>query len=183
MAQAAGTSIAARRYAEAVYAIARDSGTQDQWREDLASIAQFVEYPQVSGFLDDAKVSEEDKGRLLQRALDISPLGMNLARLLLQRSRLSLAPEILGEYDRMLDVERGVARARVTTAVPLSPGEGQAVAERLRVLVGAQEVRLETEVDPSLIGGMVARIGDRLIDGSVRTRLVELKRNLAGTSR
>jgi len=183
MAQTAGTSIAARRYAEAAYAIAKDSGTQDQWRDDLASIAQVVEYPQVSGYLADAKVSEDEKARLLQRALDISPLGMNLALLLLERGRLHLAPWILAEFDRMLDEERGVARAVVTTAVPLAPGEEQAVAERLRALVGAREVRLETEVDPSLIGGMVARIGDRLIDGSVRTRLVQLKRSLAGTAR
>lgn len=183
MAQTAGTSIAARRYAEAAYAIARDSGTQNQWREDLASIAQLMEHPQAAGYMDGAKVSEENKGRMLQRALDISPLGMNLAMLLLERGRLTLAPWILAEYDRMLDEERGVARARLTTAVPLGPGEEQAVAERLRLLVGAREVRLETEVDPSLIGGMVARIGDRLIDGSVRTRLVELKRSLAGTAR
>jgi F-type H+-transporting ATPase subunit delta len=183
MAQTAGASIAARRYAEAAYAIARDHGTQDQWRDDIASIAELLRHPQAAAYLDDAKVRDEDKARLLERALDISPLGMNLAKLLLQRGRLALAPAILAEYDRMLDAERGIARAHVTTAVPLGPAEERAVAERLRQLVGAREVRLETEVDPALIGGMVARIGDRLIDGSVRTRLQELKRSLAGAAR
>lgn len=183
MAETSGYSTVAKRYAEAVFAIARDQGTFDQWRDDLASIAELMAIPEAAAYLESARVREEAKVRLLERGLEIAPLAMNLARLLLQRGRLALAPQIAAAYNRLLDTERGIAHARVTTAVPLGDAEQRAVAERLRQLTGARELRLETAVDPSLVGGLVARIGDTLIDGSTRTKLVELKRRLAGTVR
>lgn len=180
MAEKSRPDIVARRYAEAVFAIATDHGTHDQWRDDLRSLAELIRHPQAGPFLTSFRVSREDKHRLLERALDVSPLAMNLALLLLQRDRLALAPRIAAEYELMLDTARGVARAEVTTAVPLGPEEERAVAEHLRQLTGAREVRLSTRVDPSIIGGVIARIGDRLIDGSTRTRLIQLRRTLAG---
>jgi F-type H+-transporting ATPase subunit delta len=183
MAQTSGYDIAAKRYAEAAFGIASDTATQDQWQDDLASLAELMRNEQAAAYLHNAKVRDEHKQRLLERALDISPLAMNLARLLLQRGRLALAPQISSEYDRMLDAARGIAHARVTTAVPLGEAEQRAVAERLRAMTGAHEVRLDARIDPSLIGGMVAQIGDQLVDGSTRTRLIELKRRLAGAVR
>lgn len=177
-------STTARRYAEAAFGIARDTGTEDQWRADLDAIAELAEHPQAAPFFASGRVSEDDKRRLLERALaDLSPLAMNLARILLNRGRLTLAPQIAAAYNAMLDAERGIQHALVTTAVNLSDAERQAVARRLQELTGAREVQLETRVDPSIIGGMIVRIGDRLIDGSTRTKLVELKRSLAGMTR
>ena len=180
MAETTAYSTTAKRYAGAVFEIARDTGTGDAWREDLASIVELVEHPQAGPFLTSARVSDADKRRMVEGALqDISPVAMNLALLLLQRSRLHLAPLIAVEYNRMLDASRGIEHAIITTAVPLNEAGERAVAERLRDLTGAREMLVETRVDPSLIGGMVARIGDRLIDGSTRTKLVQLKRRLA----
>ena len=179
MAETAAYSTTAKRYAEAVFEIALDTGTGDAWREDLASIAELAEHPQAEPFLASARVSDADKRRLIEGALEISPMAMNLALLLLQRGRLHLAPLIAAEYNRMLDASRGIEHAIVTTAVPLNEAGERAVAERLRDLTGAREMLVETRVDPSLIGGMVARIGDRLLDGSTRTKLVQLKRTLA----
>jgi F-type H+-transporting ATPase subunit delta len=173
----------ARRYAEAVYAIAGDTGTYDQWRADLHSIATLVQIPDVAAFLRSTRPSDADKRTLIQRSLDVAPLAMNLALLLLKRGRLHLAPQIARLYDAMLDRANGIEHARVVTAVPLGDEERQAIADRLRVLTGAREVQIETEVDPSIIGGMIARIGDRLIDGSTRTRLLQLKRTLEGAAR
>jgi F-type H+-transporting ATPase subunit delta len=174
---------AANRYAEAAFGIAREDGAFDRWRADLASIAELAEHPQAGPFLAAERVLEADKRRLLERALDISPLAMNVALMLLQRGRLPLAPQILAAYDRLLDEQRGIVNAEVTTAVPLDDGARQMVSERLRQLTGANEIRITTRIDPSLIGGMVARVGDRLIDGSTRTRLIQLKRALAGEAR
>jgi F-type H+-transporting ATPase subunit delta len=180
MAEKGRPDIAARRYAEAVFAIATDHGSHDQWREDLRSLADLVRHPQAGPFLTSFRVSRDEKRRLLERALDVSPLAMNLALLLLQRDRLALAPRIAAAYEQMLDAARGIAHAEVTTAVPLAPEDERTVAEHLRRLTGAREVRLTARVDPSIIGGVIARIGDRLIDGSTRTRLVQLRRTLAG---
>lgn len=184
MPQKTGYDIAAKRYAAAVFSMASDSGAQDQWRDDLAAIAELAEHPQAATFLASERASYAEKRRLVETVLrDISPLAMNLAQLLLYRGRLGLAPQIAAEYDRMLDAARGIVRAKVTTAVPLGDAERRAVAERLRQLTGAREVQLETQVNPSLIGGIVARVGDHLIDGSARTRLLQLKRALAGDAR
>lgn len=183
MAETSRYDIAAKRYAEAVFGIASDTRTEDQWRQDLASIAELARFPGVEAFLNNAKVTPAEQQRLIDTGLrDLSPQAINLARLLLQRGRLLLAPQIAYEYDRMLDAARNIQHAEVTTAVPLDEASRRAVLERLRQLSGATEIRLETRVDPDIIGGMIARIGDRLIDGSTRTRLVQLKRSLAGAA-
>lgn len=176
--------IVAKRYAEAVFQIATETGTEDRWRDDLASIAELARYPGVAPFLASGKVSQEEKRRLVETALkDLGPQPLNLARLLLERNRLTLAPEIQAEYDRLLDAARNIKHAEVITAVPLDEASERAIVERLREMTGAREIRLETRVDPAIIGGMIARVGDLMIDGSTRTRLVQLKRSLAGAAR
>jgi F-type H+-transporting ATPase subunit delta len=74
-----------------------------------------------------------------------------------------------------------MAQATVLTAVPLSEDERQAVVRRLQELTG-KEIVLETQVDPEILGGLVARVGDRLIDGSTRSQLLKLRSRLAGDS-
>lgn len=180
MAGTVAYDIAAKRYAEAVYGIARDAGSEDAWRDDLASVAQLAGDADAARYFASNRVSDAEKERLVEMALrDTSLLARNLARLLLQRRRLTLAPQIATEFDRLVDAARGIEHAWVTTAVALGEGDQRAVAERLRQLTGASEVIIETRVDPALIGGMIARIGDTLIDGSTRTKLVQLKRSLA----
>jgi F-type H+-transporting ATPase subunit delta len=174
---------AANRYAEAAFGIAGEDGTYDRWRSDLASIVELVEHTRVGPYLISDRTPEAEKRNVIERALDISPLAMNLAMMLVQRGRLPLAPQILAAYDRLLDEQRGVVSAEVTTAVPLDEDGQRMVSERLRQLTGASEIRISTNVDPSLIGGLVARVGDRLIDGSTRGRLIQLKRALAGETR
>ncbi len=178
-----GASTAARRYAEAAFGIARDHGTYAQWQSDLASIVQLVDDPAAGPYLASLRVDEDSKRRLIERALDVAPLAKNLALLMLQRGRLHLAGQVAGEFDRLYNAEHGIAIAEVTTAVPVSDGERQAIERRLQEITGAREVRIRSHVDPAIIGGMVARVGDRLIDGSTRTRLLQLRRALAGEAR
>ncbi|MGI8551182.1 MAG: ATP synthase F1 subunit delta, partial [Dehalococcoidia bacterium] len=124
-----------------------------------------------------------DKEALIDTGLaDVGPEVRNLGRLLVTRGRANLAVQILSIYSERLDQARGIVHARITTAVPLSPEEEAAVRERLLRLTG-QQVSIETAVDPAIIGGIIVRIGDQLIDGSARARLQQLKRRLAGTAR
>jgi F-type H+-transporting ATPase subunit delta len=93
------------------------------------------------------------------------------------RGRTALAPQVAEAFQELVDAERGIAHAVVTTAVPLSEGEREAVAKRLGEIAGRQ-VLVETEVDVGIIGGLIARIGDKLIDGSTRSQLAALRRRL-----
>jgi F-type H+-transporting ATPase subunit delta len=172
--------VAAKRYAQAAFDIARERDELDRWVEDLRVIADLAAQPSVVEVLASSRVPFEDKERLLRSGLaDVSPLALSLARLLVQKGRMALAGQVWDEYQRLLDEHRGRAQALVLTAVPLSEDEERAVAQRLRELTG-KEIVLEGRVDPEILGGLVARVGDRLIDGSTRTRLLALRRQLAG---
>jgi F-type H+-transporting ATPase subunit delta len=107
---------------------------------------------------------------------------MNLLRLLEQRGKATLARAIQIAFQEMLDVRRGIAHAVVTTAVAIDDGERAAIATKLSSLTGKQ-VDVTSVVDPAIIGGIIARIGDQLVDGSTRSRLAALKRNLQGATR
>lgn len=180
---AAGTA-SARRYAEAIFDLASSSGAFDAWADDLRKIAEFVSEPEVAGLLASGRVPRDEKVRLLSAGLEreIAPMSWNLVRLLEQRGKTYLAPRILELFQQHVDEDRGVASAVVTTAVPLEADEREAVAQRLSAITGKQ-VRVTPVVDENIIGGIVARIGDELIDGSTRSRLVALKRRLEGAVR
>jgi len=174
---------AARRYAEAAFLIARDREEFDRWSEDLRSLAEAVSEPDVARVLASARVPLDEKERLLQAFRDdVAPLVWNLVRLLLRKQRVTLLPQIADEFDALVDEARGVVKAFVTTAVPLSDAERQQVAARLSQVTGKQ-VAVQDQVDPRILGGLVARIGDRLIDGSTRSRLLALKKRLEGAER
>ena len=172
-----------RRYAEAAFALADESDTLDRWSGDLLTLANFIDEPEVKGILTSNRVPHDEKLRLLDAGVKayVSPLAMNLVRLLEQRGKATLARDIQVAFQGMLDERRGIAHAVVTTAVPLADDERAAIATKLSSLTGKQ-VDVTSVVDPSIIGGIVARIGDQLVDGSTRSRLTALKRNLEGAT-
>jgi ATP synthase F1 delta subunit len=106
----------------------------------------------------------------------------NLTGLLLERRRIGLLPAIASEYERLLDDARGIIAATVTSAVPLTEADIEAVRQRVERMTSSS-VRLTSTVDPSLIGGLTVRVGDRLLDASVRGRLERLRYQLAAGSR
>lgn len=174
----------ARRYAEAVFDLALEKETLDEWSRDLRSIAGFVGERDVAMVLSSNRVPRNEKERLLEAGLraEIGPLAMNLVRILNERDKVMQAPDIQQVFQELVDAHRGIAHAVVTTAVPLTDDDQRAVAERLSAITG-KRIDVTPVVDESIIGGMVARIGDQLIDGSTRTRLQALKRRLEGAAR
>ena len=175
--------VAAKRYAQAVFDIARERDELDRWAGDLQVITDLVAQSGVLDVLANSRVPSDTKERLLRAGLaDLSPLALNLAHLLVEKGRIALAEQVQAEYQRLLDEHRGVAQATVVTAVSLSEDERRAVAQRLQELTG-KEIVLETQVDPEILGGLVARIGDRVIDGSTRGRLLALRQSLIGEQR
>ena len=171
---------AARRYADAVFGIAHDTASHDRWLDDLADIGQLFSEPTVYGFLISTRVSQADKEQVLDNALpDLQSNARNFAKLLVRKRRANLAAQIVDAFRERLNSVRGIAEANVTTAVPLSNEARTAVAEAVRRYTNADTVTLYETVDSQIIGGAVVQIGDRIIDGSVRTRLSSMRRSLA----
>ena len=170
----------ARRYAQAVFSIAMERNELDRWQSDLGKIASLVEDATIVAVLESPKFHFDDKAKLLSAQLgDVNPLALNLVYHLVTRGRLGLMSEIADEYQRLVDSYRGVEQAEVITAISLGDEDKLMLRERLETVVG-KTVELKPKVDASLIGGIIARIGDKLIDGSTRGKLEALKKDLAG---
>ncbi|MDI6815542.1 MAG: ATP synthase F1 subunit delta [Dehalococcoidales bacterium] len=173
----------AKRYSQAVFEIALEREELDRWQSDLRKIASLSEDATFIALLESPKLHFDDKARLLSERLgDINPLALNLAYLLVTRGRLAMVGDIADEYQQLLDNYRGIERAEVTSAIPLDDEDKLRLAERLSAIVGKRVV-LKSEVDSSLIGGIIARIGGKLLDGSTRSKLDALKRDLVGAGR
>ena len=171
-------AVSARRHAQAAFQIALERDELDLWREDLERIAVAIKDPLLHAFLASPKVPFSEKARILGQSLEgISPLAMNLAYLLVARGRLRIVEDIVDEYRRLVDEHRGIAHAEVAAAIPVDDEVKDRLISRLSSLVG-REIVLKVKVDPSLIGGIIARIGDKIIDGSTRSRLVSLRESL-----
>jgi len=171
--------ITAKRYAEAAFGLARDRGEIDRWVADLAAVAEVLNDKQVRALLDNPRVPETRREEMLDRALaGVSPLVLNFAKLLARRHRVDLIDEIVAAFNRMVDEYRGIVYADVTVAVPISEDEERYIRDRLSAML-KKDVRVRLHVDPRIIGGVIARVGDHVIDGSTRTRLLALRRRLA----
>jgi F-type H+-transporting ATPase subunit delta len=174
---------AARRYAEAAFLIASEEGTSEAWSAGLQAAAALFSEPGAARFFANTRVPADKKRELVEKALAGADKNvLSLALLLLRRNRESLAPQIAQAYQEILDRQRGISHALVTSAVPLSADELRDVEQKLKELAGGQ-VTVRTQVDESILGGLIVRIGDRLIDGSTRSRLTALKQRLEGVSR
>ena len=175
-------SRAAKRYAEAVFGLAQEKGSVDQWQADLARLDALMSDERAAFYLESPNVSPADKQKLLDAVLaEGSQEARNLARLLLHRQRLDIVHDMVAIFEQSVRDERGIAIAEVTTAEPLDEEGQQIVRERLSRLTG-RDVELRLKTDPSIIGGIVARIGDQLIDGSVINQLRRLRARLAAAS-
>ncbi len=172
----------AKRYAQAVFQLALEKGQLDQWAKDLTSIASVFKEPGAQSILESKNVKPADKERFLSLTLGgINPLPMNLARMLIARHGVGAAMGIAIQYQEMLDKHRNVERGEIVTAIDLSPEQQTNIAAALEKIVG-RKVILTTKKDPIVVGGFVARVGGKVIDGSVRTKLLDLQKELLQSS-
>ncbi len=175
--------IYAKRCSQAIFEIALERKELDRWQSDLLTIAELTGDADLVSFLNNPRVRFDEKVGLLSRQLeDINPLALNLVRLLITRGRLDIVSDIAGEYQNLLDNHRGIERAEIVTVIPLEEADKQKLAETLGTIVG-KKVIPESVVDPSLIGGVIVRVGGKLLDGSTRSKLAALKKELVGLER
>jgi F-type H+-transporting ATPase subunit delta len=169
---------AARRYAEAALEIGRADGTIDQWERDLQRLSEVLADEELRTLAEHPAVPYADKERVVRRvAGDVSSEALNLVLLMIRRGRPRAIPRMVEHFANLVRRERGVSLAEVRTALPLDDTQRAAVMERLHELTG-DEIEINELVDESLIGGITVRIGDRLYDASVRSRLERLRARL-----
>jgi F-type H+-transporting ATPase subunit delta len=169
----------ARRYAEAAFDVANTNGSLDDWEEQLAAVAAILAEPSLNRAFTSPVVPRERKEELILNAFpEMEVMVRNFLVLLVRQDRLNLLPDILTTFRALLNEHRGIQVVEVTTSEPLEPSERDQVTARLAQHLGHQVV-IETRVDPNIIGGLVARVGDQVLDGSVRGRLDRLRAALA----
>jgi F-type H+-transporting ATPase subunit delta len=175
---------AARRYAEAAFEVALAADELDRWQADLRTTAAILGRQDVERVVDNPAMPVEKRLDIVRALLEdrVSAGLLRLVALLVERGRVRLLPRVSDEFTRLLNAERGIVTATVTSAVPLTPDEEAAVRARAEALAGG-DVELRTAVDPELLGGITLRIGDRLLDASIRGRLERLRAELHAGAR
>ena len=177
------TTIFAKRYAQAAFEIAQEKNELEKWQSDLGKIAKLVQDTEFITLVENPKLPFEFKAKFLEEKLGkINPLTLNLAYLLTSKGRLKSAGQIAEEYEALLDDYRGIRHAEITTAIPIDDTDKKNLSQRLEEMVG-KKVSVSLKVDPNIIGGIIARIDGSLVDGSVRSKLEALKKNMATTKR
>jgi F-type H+-transporting ATPase subunit delta len=170
----------ARRYAEAAFQIAERDDTIEQWLEQLGEAAQVVTDPRIVHMLENPETPLDERLTIFRAALGegMLPQLPNLLALILRRRRVDQLPRIAREFKRLYNKKMGIVEAIATSAAELDEAELSALRARLEQMTSAK-IELSTNVDPSLLGGVQVRLGDLLIDGSVRGRLEQLRSRLA----
>ena len=167
-----------KRYAQAVFQIAESEGNLDQWTEVLGAGAEAARSPAFVAAMDAPGLSLQERMAVLRQVLPKIPdAGYNLLALLARRRAVSLLPRILEEYQSAVDRHQGLKRVELRTAVELTDDEERLIAQRLTKTMNA-DVRTSTRVDPWLLGGLMVRIDDTILDGTARGRLETMRQAL-----
>lgn len=168
------------RYAEALYQIADRDGVVDAIEQELQAVDAIIrENRDLQKILYHPRITSEEKKSLLSDLLtdQVSALTIEFLKILVDRQREQYLSDIVACYINLANQARNMTEARVTSAVELTKDEKKKLADVLKKLTG-KKVETSYTVDPSLIGGVVVRIGDRVIDGSIRTRLSTMREHL-----
>jgi F-type H+-transporting ATPase subunit delta len=174
----------AGRYATAVFELAGDDKALDTVAGDFAQLRQAIHVsPELARLVRSPAFSRRDQARALEALLlkmNASPLTRKFVALLAAKRRLFALEAIISAYSRKLARPRGEVEAEVTSARPLSGNETEELKRVLKASLG-REPRLETKVDPALLGGLVVKLGSRMIDSSIRTKLNGIRAAMKGS--
>jgi F-type H+-transporting ATPase subunit delta len=173
-----GSSTVAERYASALFDLALEEKSLPSVEADLKRFAALLdESADLRRLIRSPVFSAEEQARAVGSVLDKAGIGGlvgNFLKVTAANRRLFAVPGIIAAFGRLLAKHRGEVAAEVTSAEPLSATHIAALKDALKASIG-KDVALETKVDPSLIGGLIVKVGSRMIDGSVRTKLNSIK--------
>lgn len=171
----AESTLQAKRYSKAVFEIARERNELEKWQSDLQKMVVLAQNAEFVSVMENPSFSFQRKSQLLESQLkDISPLALNLALILTSLSKFRLIEGINAAYQELLDSFNGIDKAEVITAIPLDNQERLKLSNYLSGITG-KKIVLKEKVDPRIIGGVIARVGGKIIDGSTSSQLASLK--------
>ncbi len=173
----------AKRYAAALFGVAQRDGILDAVAQDITLIERFVgEVPYLRAVLLQPLITEDRKLKVVDDAFGdrVTASSLNFVKLLIRKRREDLISECIAEFRHLVAEAQNRVSARATTAVPLTELQTQQMVAGLEKMTG-KTVTLTTEIDPAILGGAVIRMGDTVIDGSVRGSLERLERQLMGS--
>ena len=173
----------AKRYAQALVEIGEEQNALDGYGRDLTALTELVaDSKDFREVLINPVFPKEDKKKIANSILEklgTDRMVINFINLLIDRKRIDQLEGIEKAYHQRVDEIRGITRGEVASASPLDDAELDRIRQALSDISG-KDVRLSARVDPSLIGGLVAKVGDKVFDGSIRSQLNELKESLRG---
>ena len=174
--------VVASRYAEALLEAVADPGELELVHENLSAVAGVVaDNLQLKAFLEGPNIIDSHKEELVGKVFGerVDPMTRDFLRLLLDKHRIDHLGLISEEFQRLVERKRGQIRVKITTAIALPPDILDRLKRALDVSLGLDCI-LEPRVDKRVIGGVVAVVGDRVIDGSIRTAFDEMRKELMG---
>ncbi len=174
----------AARYAGALFAVADRNGILDAVATDLELMRRFLaEVPHLRAIVMEPLVSDTRKNKVADEAFGdrVTAASLNFLKLLIRKRREDLLDECAREFGILLAAKNNTADAEVSSAVPLTPAQAEKLTAGLQTLTG-KTIKMTMSVDPALVGGIVVRIGDTVMDGSVRGKLERLERQLSGAN-
>ena len=173
----------ARRYAGAMFELGLKQNKLDQTLDDVRQIAQVFAHRKLSYLLREPKIPAQRKEAAIRQALQgkVLPTSLNLALLVVQRELIEAMPNIARELEQLVLDYKNQAVAKVTTATKIDDAQMTLIKQALEQRTG-KTILIESRVEPAILGGVVARVGDQVIDGSIRSRLNALRQQLLNTA-
>jgi F-type H+-transporting ATPase subunit delta len=170
----------ARVYARALFEVARQQGILDLVREQLGQFADALNSNrQLAMFFFSPYFSTQEKEAGLQRAVEGAEEALtNFLALLIENHRMPVIFRARREFDRLWDEENKMLPVEITSAIALDDATTRGIGERIGERTGL-EVELQTRVDPDILGGIVLRVGNSILDASIRNRLQQLRKQVA----
>jgi len=176
----AENKLQAKRFSQAVFEIALEHQEIEKWQSDLQRVAILAQNEEFVSVMENPKFPFEDKAQLLKKQLDgIGQMALNLTYILTDQGNFSLITPVYAGFQELFDDYRGIQKAEIITAIPIDEEERVKMAERLGEIT-QKKIIVTEKVDPGIIGGIIARVGGRIIDGSTRSRLAAMRNELSG---
>ncbi len=175
----------AGRYAEALANIVADSGEYQGADEELQRFLNVLEqHPGMQGVIEDPSLSRSDKAKFIQEVAELLHLGQTVEGLLLllvQKERFAALADIAGRYRQIYKERLGLLEVEVRSVIPLTPDQLERVNQLVHRMTG-KTAEIEVVQDRSLLGGLVVRMGNTVLDSSIRNHLERIRRSLMGRS-
>lgn len=174
------SEVVASRYAEALFQIGNENGTLEQLAEELRVLKTiFDENEKLVAFLEHPRVNHDKKRQFVNDVFQgFSENVLNTVKILTERHRIGSMPAIIDYFGRMVNDAKGIAEAKVYTVRQLSEGEKEQLEITFAKRFNKQAIKLDTIVDPSIIGGLKLRLGNTIYDGTISGKLKRIERNI-----